>query len=211
MSCLPHWISLGGVADAMRRGRAGRRDRIVDAVDLEPGGERRRSGRRHRLRHRERADALGAVVLRVISAASTMVRVDGPPEPMMMPVRSLEMSLSSRPLSAIACSMATWFHAPPCDRKRSGAAVDQLASGRASARPRPGSGSRARRRISEKLMPDFASRSEAWTSLRCCRWTTRCQGPLRRPVSCRNSFQNSRRFRPQASCFDSPTFRSVAL
>ena len=34
-------------------------------------------------------------LLRVVSAASTMVRVEGPPEPMMMPVRSLEMSLSS--------------------------------------------------------------------------------------------------------------------
>ena len=59
MSCLPHWISLGAVADAVVGGRAGRRDRIVDALDLEPGGERRRGGRRHRLRHRERADALG--------------------------------------------------------------------------------------------------------------------------------------------------------
>ena len=32
-------------------------------------------------------------LLRVMSAASTMVRVEGPPEPMMMPVRSLEISL----------------------------------------------------------------------------------------------------------------------
>ena len=52
---------LGGIADAMVRGRAGRRDRIVHALDLEPGGERRRGGRRHRLRHRERADALRAL------------------------------------------------------------------------------------------------------------------------------------------------------
>ena len=44
---------------------------------------------------------------RVMSAASTMVRVDGPPEPMMMPVRSLEMSFSSTPASRIACSIAT--------------------------------------------------------------------------------------------------------
>ena len=73
MSCLPHWISLGGVADAMVRGRAGRRDRIVHALDLEPGRERRRRGRRHRLRHRERPDALRAAFLRVMSAASTMV------------------------------------------------------------------------------------------------------------------------------------------
>lgn len=54
---------LVAIADAMRRGRAGRRDRIVDAVDLEPGGQRCRRGRRHRLRYREGADALGAAVL----------------------------------------------------------------------------------------------------------------------------------------------------
>ena len=33
------------------------------------------------------------LLLRVMSAASTMARVDGPPEPMMMPVRSCEISL----------------------------------------------------------------------------------------------------------------------
>ncbi|MNL34800.1 hypothetical protein D3C87_1567910 [compost metagenome] len=50
----------------------------------------------------------GLTFLRVMSAASTMVRVDGPPEPMMMPVRSLrEITASSRPESAIACFMAT--------------------------------------------------------------------------------------------------------
>ena len=38
-------------------------------------------------------------LVRVVSAASTMVRADGPPEPMMMPVRSLEMSCGSRPES----------------------------------------------------------------------------------------------------------------
>ena len=32
-------------------------------------------------------------LVRVMSAASTMVRADGPPEPMMMPVRSLETSV----------------------------------------------------------------------------------------------------------------------
>ncbi|MOA27257.1 hypothetical protein D3C78_1481210 [compost metagenome] len=47
----------------MRRGGAGRRDGIVDAVDLEPGGERGRSGGGHGLRHGEGADALRAVVL----------------------------------------------------------------------------------------------------------------------------------------------------
>src|SRR6185369_11556473 len=54
----------------------------------------------------------------VVCAASTMVRVDGPPEPMMMPVRTLETSLSDKPASRIACSMATWFQAAPRPRKR---------------------------------------------------------------------------------------------
>src|SRR5262245_2000486 len=53
-----------------------------------------------------------------MSAASTMARVDGPPEPMMMPVISWEMSLASRPASRIACSIATWFQAAPPPRKR---------------------------------------------------------------------------------------------
>ena len=116
----------GGVADAVRGGRAGRRDRIVHALDLEPGGERRRRGGRHRLRHRERADALGRPLLRVMSAASTIARVDGPPEPMTMPVRSLEMSFSSTPESRIACSMATWFQAAPPPEEAHGPPVDRL-------------------------------------------------------------------------------------
>ncbi len=45
---------------------------------------------------------------RVVAAASTITRVDGPPEPTIRPVRSLETSVSSRPASAIACSMAMW-------------------------------------------------------------------------------------------------------
>ena len=48
----------------MVRGRAGRRDRIAHALDLEPGRERRRRGRRHRLRHRERPDALRPLAAR---------------------------------------------------------------------------------------------------------------------------------------------------
>ena len=55
---------------------------------------------------------------RVMSAASTSVRAEGPPEPMMMPVRSFEMSLSSRPASAMACSIATWFQPVPPPWKR---------------------------------------------------------------------------------------------
>ena len=39
---------------------------------------------------------------RVMSAARTMARVEGPPEPMMMPVRSLTTSPGSSPASRIA-------------------------------------------------------------------------------------------------------------
>ena len=45
---------------------------------------------------------------RAVSAASTMARVDEPPEPTMMPVRSWLTSPGSRPASAMACSMAIW-------------------------------------------------------------------------------------------------------
>jgi hypothetical protein len=48
---------------------------------------------------------LGPLV-RVISAASTMVRAEGPPEPMMMPVRTSDTSSGESPASWIACSMA---------------------------------------------------------------------------------------------------------
>ena len=43
-----------------------------------------------------------------IWAASTIARVDAPPEPTIRPVRSFETSLSSRPESVIACTMAMW-------------------------------------------------------------------------------------------------------
>ena len=45
---------------------------------------------------------------RVISAAWTMARVEGPPEPMIRPVRSWLISSGCRPESAIACSIAIW-------------------------------------------------------------------------------------------------------
>jgi hypothetical protein len=51
---------LGRVADAMRAGRAGRADRIVDAPDLEGNGQGRRVGARHGLGHGEGSDLLGA-------------------------------------------------------------------------------------------------------------------------------------------------------
>ena len=54
---------LVAIADTMGGCRTGRRDRVVDTVDLEPGGECRRRGRRHALRHSEGTDALRAAVL----------------------------------------------------------------------------------------------------------------------------------------------------
>ena len=42
----------------------------------------------------------------VMSADSTMVRADGPPDPMMIPVRTSETSSGDRPASWIACSIA---------------------------------------------------------------------------------------------------------
>ena len=48
----------------------------------------------------------GNRAVRVMSADSTMVRADGPPEPMMMPVRTSETSVGLRPESWIACSIA---------------------------------------------------------------------------------------------------------
>ena len=47
-------------------------------------------------------------LVRVVSAAATMVRVDGPPAPTISPVMSPPISAWVRPLSAMACSMAIW-------------------------------------------------------------------------------------------------------
>src|SRR6478609_2129551 len=60
---------------------------------------------------------LGPRVL-AVSADSMIARVDAPPEPTIRPVFSLETSLSSRPESAIACSMAMWAKAVPWARNR---------------------------------------------------------------------------------------------
>src|SRR3990167_3677692 len=51
-------------------------------------------------------------------AASTIALVDGPPEPTIRPVRTLETCASSRPESAMACSMAIWPKAVPWARNR---------------------------------------------------------------------------------------------
>ena len=89
-----------GIADAMRARRAGRSDRIVHALDLEPGGKHGRTGRRHRLGDDEGSDALWALHGFAFSRCRPRLRsllVDGPPEPMTRPVRGLTMSFSSSP------------------------------------------------------------------------------------------------------------------
>ena len=48
----------------------------------------------------------GAPFSMTMRCASKRFVVDGPPEPMISPVRSFETSPASSPLSAIACSMA---------------------------------------------------------------------------------------------------------
>jgi len=105
----------------------------------------------------------GLLFLLVISAASTMVRVDGPPEPITIPVRSLVMSPCSSPESRIAWSMATWFHAPPLDRKRI-ARRSTSSVGSSVGRPQTWQRKPCSAKESEKLMPERASRSEVSTS-----------------------------------------------
>jgi len=55
---------------------------------------------------------------RVESAAATIARVEGPPVPTISPVRGLEMMLSSRPASAIACVIDMWHQPAPSPMKR---------------------------------------------------------------------------------------------
>ena len=148
----------------MVRGRAGRGDRIIDALDLEPGRQRRRSGRGHRLGHGERADASWAPLVRVMSAASTMVRVEGPPEPMIRPVRSLEISFASRPAVADRLLHRDMVPGRAAAQKAHRAAVDHLLGLQASARHAPGSESRARRIFRRAMTPDRPSRRLASTS-----------------------------------------------
>jgi hypothetical protein len=50
---------------------------------------------------------LGDFFSSTVRCALSMFLVDGPPEPMIRPVRSWLTSFGSSPLSAMACSMAT--------------------------------------------------------------------------------------------------------
>ena len=147
-------------------GRAGRGDRVVDALDLEPGGERRRGGRAHRLGHGERADALGPLLARDVGGLddgagrgaagahdecrcarwrcrSPRGRNPGSPDPWRCGSRPCR-----RPWKRVA-------------RRSTMARRIELWARRA-----PGSGSRARRIRRRRTMPDLASRRLASTSWR---------------------------------------------
>ena len=102
-------------------------------------------------------------LLRAVSAASTMVRAEGPPEPMMMPARGLEISLSSSPASRIACSMATWFQPAPPPRKRM-ARRSTDSPGSSVGAPCTWQRKPSSAYLSARTMPGFASRNEASTS-----------------------------------------------
>src|SRR5215470_11717968 len=100
---------------------------------------------------------------RVTSAARTMARVDGPPEPIMMPVRSLTTSLASRPASRIACSMDTKHQPTPASMKRR-ALRGTIASHSRFGAPCTWQRKPSSAYFSAKTMPDLASRNEASTS-----------------------------------------------
>jgi hypothetical protein len=61
---LAHLDQLAAIADAMRRGRAGRGDGIAEAFDLEGRCDVRGDGRGHAARHHIGADALGPLFAR---------------------------------------------------------------------------------------------------------------------------------------------------
>src|SRR6476660_912369 len=106
---------------------------------------------------------LGPRVL-AVSAASMIERVEAPPEPTIRPVRSWETSPSSRPESAIACSMAMWLKAVPWARKRAArrSTIDSqsICGGACTWQRKPSSAYSG-----AATTPDLASRREASTSL----------------------------------------------
>ena len=143
--------------------RAGRRDRIIDALDLEPGGERRRRGRGHRLRHGERADALRPLRARDVGglderACRGAARAHDDAGALVRDVAGRRGRRRGSPDPSRRGSR-------PCRRRGSAWRGDRRClRDRASARREPGSGSRVRRTCRRATMPDLASRSEASTS-----------------------------------------------
>src|SRR5689334_4621532 len=102
---------------------------------------------------------LGPRVL-AVSAASMIARVDGPPEPTIRPVISFDTSASSRPESAIACSMAMWEKPVPWARNlraRRSIIDSQSICGAACTWQRKPSSAYS----GAAETPDFASRNEA--------------------------------------------------
>jgi hypothetical protein len=81
-----------------------------------------------------------------------------------MPVRSLLIILLFEAAeSAIACCMATWFHWPPFDRKRS-ARRSISGAGSSDGAPQTWHLKPCSAKDSEKLMPDLALRRDSVTS-----------------------------------------------
>ena len=164
---------LGGVADAMVRGRAGRRDRIVDAFDLEPGGERRRRRRRHRLRHRERADALRSLFrwcLRRLDdgARRRSARAHDDAGARVGDFVLLKSGVADRLLHGDVIPGGA------AAEEAHGAAVDGFRGIEGRARRAPGSGSRAwriRRHAKCRTWPRAGSPAPPGC---CCRWTKQC-------------------------------------
>ena len=99
---------------------------------------------------------LGLSFLRVMSAASTMVRVEGPPEPMMMPVRSLVMSSCLQAGVGDRLLHGDMVPGAALDRKRM-ARRSILSVGSSFGAPHTWQRKPCAAKSSEKLMPDLAS------------------------------------------------------
>jgi hypothetical protein len=106
-----------GIADAVARRGAGRRDRIIDAADAEGHGERGRVGARHGGRHGERPDPLGPLLPRRVGRLHDGARRGPAGAHDDAGAIVLDVGLF-QPRIAIACCMATQFHAAPSPMKR---------------------------------------------------------------------------------------------
>ena len=103
-------------------------------------------------------------LVRAVSAASTMARVDGPPEPMMMPVRSFEMSPSFEPGVADRLLHGDVVPGRAAAEEAHGAAVDHASAGSSVGAPCTWQRKPSSAYLSARTMPDLASRKLASTS-----------------------------------------------